>query len=273
MLESMYDENEVLNDFDNSVLFDDDAAEALADVVYDAGVSELDFLKVWKKSKKKKAQRQRQPVTAKQKIAKLRATSPESDMPLERRGELLLRSLFENGAVIGASDRASSRVYATGASTLVYLNKFKDYGTLRNVVIANTLGASVKNFTDGLKVAAANLVVNNTQSGWGYVIKVATPFNVARNQGVNVSITLGGVGTTLTVRLDPVSRPGSMVSMMEFVVLSVANNGGIGQPANATSCQATLNDAQAGVVDGQTSMSVESLNARDLGTTNAVSCG
>lgn len=268
-MEDLDDSNPV--DLTSQYDFDEDEdGEVLADIVYDLGINEHDFLKIWKKKKSKK--RTKKPKTAKAKLKAIREKTPEGDMPLERRGELLLRSLFENGAVIGGSDRGASRVYATGSSAIVYLNKFANYGSLRNVVVANTQGASVKQFADGLKVAAVALTVTNSQSGWGYVIKVSTPFQSARNQGVNLSIVLGGVGTTITVRLDPVARKGELICMMEFVVLSVANNGGIGQPANATSCAVTMADGQAGVVDGATSLSVESLNARDLGVSNAVSC-
>lgn len=276
-LDSNYDEEDT-DEYDESgydSTLDENDFDTLADVLDDADFEENDFLKLWKKRKNKKQKRKGKPCRpnrARASIARLREARPASNMPLERRGELILRALFRNGSVVGTTDRATSRVYPSGATTLVYLNKFRDYKSLRAVVVANTLGASVKTYADGLKVAAVALSVVNSQSAWGYVIKISTPFQTARNQGITLTVTLGGVGTVMTLRADPVVRPGLIASMMEFVVISAASNAGIGQPANATSCTVLIADGQAGVVDAATSVQIESLNARDLGVTDAVSC-
>lgn len=259
-IESNYDE--IDSNYDEETL-DDMDIESLGQDLADMDISDEDFLKLGRMFKRKK--KRKNPSRKQELLAKLRGTLPGSDLPLELRGERIARGFHRNASILGDTGLGTARVYAIGATPLVYLNKFADYQALRQVLIANTQGAAVKTFASGLKAAAANLSVTCAQNAWGYVVKLATPFASARFTGVTIAITLTGPGTTLSVRVDPIVKPGRWPVMMEFAILSASANAGIGQPALSTACNAVITDLDPGVVDGATTLQIESLNLRDLG--------
>lgn len=260
-LEASYDD-EIESIYDEEG-FDDSDLDALGQDLADANASDEDFLKLGRIFKKRK--KRRSEARKSEALAKLRGVKAGTDLPLELRGERIARGFHRNSSILGDTGSGTARVYAIGATPLVYLNKFADYQALRQVLIANTQGASVKQFNSGLKGVGAALTVALAQNAWGYVIKVATPFANCRFTGVTVNVTLAGPGTTLAVRVDPIVKPGRWPVMMEFAVLSAAANAGIGQPALATTCTAVIADLDPGVVDSQTTLQIESLNLRDLG--------
>jgi hypothetical protein len=84
---------------------------------------------------------------------------------------------------------------------------------------------------------------------------------LANNGGIEMTISYEGQDKVITVFPDPNN------GVAEFVCLAVSDNQGLGQILGADNFTVTVQDHanNAGVIDDETVISIESLNLRDIG--------
>jgi hypothetical protein len=117
-----------------------------------------------------------------------------------------------------------------------------------------------------VKVAATDLAVTITEDMFGCVFTIGMPRQTANNAAVTLAVafTIAGAAVTSTLKLFPIVDSGRTNTIYQAFILATSNNAGKGTPAKATEVTVTILDGEALLIDDATTLSVESLNMRDI---------
>jgi hypothetical protein len=178
----------------------------------------------------------------------------------------VLRSLYDGNAAAGVIGSEAIQAFVTAGVTYLDKTSMPTFDEFVSRITTNMVGSATKTVASSLKVATTALSATATQGMYGAVITVATPLLNARNAAITATVTwtIDGAPVVQTVVLTPKAIAGATSPVWQCVILALASNGGVGTPAKATACLVSLADGQAGLVDTLTTLSIESLNLRDI---------
>jgi hypothetical protein len=196
--------------------------------------------------------------------------SNEVKYTLEARGTKLLGNVYDSQSSCLALNQAGLRpaIVSSGSNATPVLIKKDAFPTFRNFmeyIIRNLRGAATKQEATGLYALAfppTDVVVSGRAIGW--VITVSTPKPVARNAMAQLLITTSNVNVNYTVDLYPDVHPDSVATGCSFFLLSGINNMGLSMPQAVDQITVDIPNANDGLVDAETAVTVETINLRDI---------
>ena len=211
-------------------------------------------------------------------VGKAAPTAPERRIRVLERAEpeerrvSMDRQINANGWMVGVLNKMAkmgtvvmpSGISPTEIATLdgpLVLNHRSGADLLNACKIA-VQGHAEKSTTSGVKVAATDLVVSLTEKAFGYVVRIAGPVTNFPN-GIIALKVIFDKGASTEKTYNYIMKGTNNV--YEAIILAYSDNAGRGQVVPADTIEITIVDGTSPVVDGETWLSIESLNARDLG--------